>query len=531
MAIEVKERKEPAKYSREFEDLTYVAKEAGYALLGWVTAKVFSPVCVAAWANGEGTVALGVYGWILDGAFELQGVDAVTQLDTKKWVTTSTQSPVIAQPERGILKYGHPQAKLKVLLSNHREHLAELGGELVGRVFNLEDFAKFMREYLVYEMKGSPFRYWLRPEAIADEGRRDGVEGGYIDLASRSIRIVLENGRYIWGGLDIHDSGTYHIKSENEYECLVEFDSQLCPGKPKRIVITRKAKKYFFTELPGRVQVTETQRTDGATEFLRDSTERQGEGKPALGDGIPSGEYLPVEETVEESEMGFIQNVRKEVSPRLIKKGMLTGKKVKGKLSVLDDDAFRKYMRYGIEQFVLNQQGWSFIAFKAPIDAVANSLRKRKDVLEYQENVGAMKLAKNAEVKIENGKRHMFVVRFGGSEWCVIIQTVHWIEMEDIKLSLSLAKEVSAVLTSEAIAAFDDDVSGAAAVVFKNGKESKTLRDEDAWEEFYCLFYEQEIFLPESFIANEEGKAKLMLGGPPAERRVDAMEIRLPKGE
>src|SRR5204863_2315451 len=116
MAIDVKERKEPAKWNREFEDLVYVAKEAGFVQLGWLTAKVFSPVNLAAFANREGTVALAVYGWILDGVFEPQGVDLVTALDSKKWVTTSTQSPVMSQPGRGILKYGHPKAKLKVLL-------------------------------------------------------------------------------------------------------------------------------------------------------------------------------------------------------------------------------------------------------------------------------------------------------------------------------------------------------------------------------------------------------------------------------
>jgi hypothetical protein len=387
-----------------------------------------------------------------------------------------------------------------------------------------------MREYLVYEMKGSILRHWLRPEDNADETRRDGLEGCYIDAGNRTIRIVLENGQYIWGGVDIHDSGTYEVKGQNEYECFVDFHSQLFPEEPKRIALTRKGKKYFFTELPGRDQVTETQRSDGAAEFLADSKERKVVEKPTLGDGSPSGEYLPVEETVEEFEEGFVQNVRKEVIPWLIKKGKLTGKKVKGKLCVLDDETFRKYMQYGIERFVLNQQGWSFTAFKAPIDAVAGALRKRKDVTKYREKVQAVKLKEEAEAKVENSKRYVFLVQFGGSEWCVMIQTVHWIEMGDIALGLVLAKELSKELKTEAITTFDDDVSGSAAAIFKNGKQVKVMRDDNDWGEFYALFYEEGIFLPESFIANEKGKATLMLSDPGAVVRVDGMEIKLPKG-
>ena len=41
--------------------------------------------------------------------------------------------------------------------------------------------------------------------------------------------------------------------------------------------------------------------------------------------------------------------------------------------------------------------------------------------------------------------------------------------------------------------------------------------------------YEEGIFLPESFIANEKGKATLMLGEPGAAVRVDGMEIKLAK--
>ena len=63
------------------------------------------------------------------------------------------------------------------------------------------------------------------------------------------------------------------------------------------------------------------------------------------------------------------------------------------------------------------------------------------------------------------------------------------------------------------------------------GIEEKTLRDEDDWGEFYGLFYEEGIFLPESFIASEKGKATLMMSDPDAAVRVDGMEIKLPKGE
>jgi hypothetical protein len=248
-----------------------------------------------------------------------------------------------------------------------------------------------------------------------------------------------------------------------------------------------------------------------------------------LGEGTASGTLLPVEKTVEEFEKGFLQNVRKEVIPLLIRDGILTGKTVKKKLYVLDDDAFRSAMRFGIENFVRDRQGWSFVAFKAPFDNVAKAVRAHKDVSSYRENVGASKLEEEACIPAGEGKRHVFLVRFPPSEWSILIQTIHWVEMADFVLGEELAKDLSKRLKVMAIAAGDSDAGGSGAIVYKSGTKTGAFSTEEDWEQFYALFYREGIFLPESFIAEAKKQPRFMVSDPAAVERVDYMQIALPK--
>ena len=494
MHIVVKKIKAPTGLNPEFERLVARAEKAGFVKLGWLTAKVFTPVALLGFVSRDRMVVLTVNGFIIDHTFVPEAFDFVSQLDSGHTVTTTTHTPVLPQPERGVFKYGHRKASLTGLLSHHQEHLAAHGGHPVAKVSTLEEMAEFIRKYLVHEMEGSLLRHWARANGkgkVRGHPPRDGLEGCYAEVGSPSLRVVMENGRYIWGGRDIHDSGKYQVISQTEHECIVKFQSAVSPASPKRVRITRRGGVYCFTELPGEDEVTRFTRSDGA-DFLADSRGIKEAKKRPLTETPPGGKYLPIDKTVEESEKGtFIQNVRKEVIPWLIKKGKLTGKTEKGKQHVLDNEAFRRYMRHGIERFVLNQQGWTFIAVKAAPDEVARVLKAREDVTRYRRETGASKLKKGAQAAIENGKRHIFLVHFNGTEWSVIIQTVHWIEASDIKLALALAGDLSRELKTRALAAFDDDFSGAAVVIFKSGKQSHVLRDEDDWTELYGFFYEE----------------------------------------
>src|SRR2546426_825 len=224
----------------------------------------------------------------------------------------------------------------------------------------------------------------------------------------------------------------------------------------------------------------------------------------------------------------FFQNVKKEVIPKLIDRGKLKGKTDKGNPCVFDDAIFRNLMQYGIESFVYNQEGWSFTVIKAPIERIAGILKNRKGVLHYSENVKLGKLGDNAEIESENDKRHIFVVKTHISDWTVIIQTVHWIQQCDMLIGLLLAAELSSLLKTTAIAAWDDDFSGSTAVVCKNGKKVALMTDEEDWGDFHLFFYEHGIFVPESFVSTSKGSAKLLVADPSKVERADYLLIAIP---
>lgn len=532
MGIEVKERKAPGKLDSKAAALIAEAEQAGFYELGWLGVKVFTPMTVAGFADQTGTVVLAIIGMNSEGAFQAVAVDLVTVLASGETITTTSNRAIYPQPDRGIFKYSAAvKAGVRKLVNEHAKNLKKHKGKAVSRAGSVTELAGFIEHYLKHEMEGLLLRHWLVPKPAAGNAaasKTSGIEGGYVSTVSSTIRIGLENGKYIWGGWDIHDSGTYKVISQNESTCVISFNSRL--GGARQIEVTREGKKYLFTPLPERTDPEIFLRLDG-TEFLSDFKDRPKIEKPVLGEGNASGAFLPVEETVEEFEKGFLQNVRKDVIPLLIRDGILTGKTVKKKVYVLDDNAFRRVMRFGIENFVSNQQGWSFVAFKAPFDNVARVLRARKDVSSYRENVGASKLEKEARAPASEGKRHVFLVRFASSEWSILIQTIHWVEIADFVLGEELAKDLSKRLKCTAIAAGDTDAGGSGATIYRSGKKAGSFSTEEDWEQFYALFYRETIFLPEAFIAEAKKQPRLMMSDPTAVDRVDYMQIALPEAD
>jgi hypothetical protein len=77
-----------------------------------------------------------------------------------------------------------------------------------------------------------------------------GLEGCYIKVGHTAIRWVLEEGRYKWGGRDVHDSGTYVASQPDEFSCIVELASELFRDARKQCRITRRGKTYTVKELP-----------------------------------------------------------------------------------------------------------------------------------------------------------------------------------------------------------------------------------------------------------------------------------------
>jgi hypothetical protein len=108
-------------------------------------------------------------------------------------------------------------------------------------------------------------------------------------------------------------------------------------------------------------------------------------------------EFLSAEEAAKRAGgAAFFQNVRKRVIPLLIKKGLLKGKTVGGKPMVAADAALQWILGFGIEEFVYNQQGWSFTAVRASIDQVSAALGKRPGVIGQTQSVKPLTMKENA---------------------------------------------------------------------------------------------------------------------------------------
>jgi hypothetical protein len=228
--------------------------------------------------------------------------------------------------------------------------------------------------------------------------------------------------------------------------------------------------------------------------------------------------HLTIREAAKAAKKGrYARAVAEAVIPDLIADGAIRGTLDGVGARVVDDEAFREAMRFGIERFMFNQQGWSFVAIDAPIHAVAEYLRGRSDVLHYESNttIGPMKTGLWAT---SEGPRHYYLVKTAPSEWSVLIQTIHWISMADVATGVLLAAELSVAFHTTAIAAWDDDFSGSTAVVCEDGAKAGVVShdgDKD-WGRFHLLFYRRKIFLPECFIGGEEGEEPRLHARPTA---------------
>src|SRR5258707_719270 len=114
----------------------------------------------------------------------------------------------------------------------------------------------------------------------------------------------------------------------------------------------------------------------------------------------------------------FLRNVKTAVIPRLIEKGLLHGKKEKKRQLVADDDALARLMQIGVESFVQNQQGYSFMVVHAPIEQVAQKLRLRPGVAKYEESVKPLRMKDGVGVEPEENVRKAFLLQLRDTpEW------------------------------------------------------------------------------------------------------------------
>jgi hypothetical protein len=122
------------------------------------------------------------------------------------------------------------------------------------------------------------------PETRKPKKRKSipGLEGRYVLVGHTAIRWVMEDGRYKWGGRDIHDSGTYTASQPDEFSCIVELASEFLRGKPKQCRITRRGKTYTVKELPNGEE--HKFKRDDDTSFLAESSATRHQQAPAIAD-------------------------------------------------------------------------------------------------------------------------------------------------------------------------------------------------------------------------------------------------------
>jgi hypothetical protein len=218
----------------------------------------------------------------------------------------------------------------------------------------------------------------------------------------------------------------------------------------------------------------------------------------------------------------------------LVKKGLLRGKKDKKAILLEDDEALARAMQLGVEQFVQGQQGYSFMAVRAPIEQAAAALKARPGVAKYQAAVKPLKMKEDLQAQPDAKCRHVFLVQMADAPDCsVLIQTVHWFHSCDAIMATALAAALSKDLKTVAAAAWDDDFSGSSLIICENGKQKAAVSEESeeeegGWENFYEFFYEQGISLPHCFIATTKAGASLHVADPAEVRRADYAVLKVP---
>lgn len=249
-----------------------------------------------------------------------------------------------------------------------------------------------------------------------------------------------------------------------------------------------------------------------------------------------STRYISIEEAARRAgKDDFLQNVKTAIIPRLIAKGILSGKNDKKKQLVADDDALAKVMQSGIEPFVQNQQGYSFMVVRAPIETVSERLKARKSVANYEPNIKPLKMKHDIGVQPDEKRRHAFLLQMRNApEWCALIQTVHWFQSCDAVMVTALASALSKDLKTLTAASWDDDFSGSSLIICENGTQKESLSEEggdeeDGWVSSYEFFYENGIYLPHCFIEIKNGASNLYVADPKHVLRADRVELKVPK--
>ncbi|HEY2587450.1 MAG TPA: hypothetical protein VGI81_17020 [Tepidisphaeraceae bacterium] len=191
-------------------------------------------------------------------------------------------------------------------------------------------------------------------------------------------------------------------------------------------------------------------------------------------------------------------------------------------------------MSNGITTFAQNQQGWSFVAVRAPVERVAEALAGRAGVVRHERDVRPEPMEEEAGIRVEHERRHAFLLQMKVSDWAALVLTVHWFQNSDALFATLLAADLSEALCTKAVAAWDDDFSGATAIVCDKGRKSAAVSDEEDTDAFDALFDDEGLSLPECFISAKDDKgggddARLLVADPSEVERADYFLLTVPE--
>jgi len=162
----------------------------------------------------------------------------------------------------------------------------------------------------------------------------------------------------------------------------------------------------------------------------------------------------------------------------------------------------------GFHDFAWGNRGWSFLAVRAPHARVEKCLRQRSDVLAYESSPSIGALKTDHSILPRSDRRTTFLLQLAGSNWTLIIRTVHWLRSVDSWAVASLALELSGQIKCPTISAAQDDGGSPDLQLFEGGQlavranpvRGKEREYTNRRSQFDSYFTQNALFIPAAFI-------------------------------
>jgi hypothetical protein len=163
---------------------------------------------------------------------------------------------------------------------------------------------------------------------------------------------------------------------------------------------------------------------------------------------------------------------------------------------------------------------WALLAVKAPFAAVSDDYLKFAKAKSRQENVPLRPAGDGQEIP-----RLTAVIKIKDSPWTIVLRTILYVRMPDIKHVTSAAKELSKSLNTRALAFVGtEDTDNGYCELFEGGKEVATSDDDDDDDESIALLTRENVPLPACY-PTREGDNSWLAVEPPSVAMVERADL------